>query len=92
MSSKSKGSARSILQRHLLKSRTVLLFGPIEPKLTKDIFERLLVLDAADDERPIRLLINSPGGVADDGFAIYDLIKSLKAPVTSVVPSDQIDA
>ena len=85
MSSKSKGSARSVLERHLLKSRTVLLFGPIEPNLTKDIFQRLLVLSEADSKRPIKLLINSPGGVADDGFAMYDLIKSLEAPVTSVV-------
>ncbi|MDF1701255.1 MAG: ATP-dependent Clp protease proteolytic subunit [Planctomycetota bacterium] len=85
MTSKSKGSARSLLERHLLKSRSVLLFGPIEPKLTKDIFQRILVLNAADDTRPIKLLINSPGGVADDGFAIYDLIKSIKAPVTTIV-------
>ena len=83
--SKPKGSARSLLERHLLKSRSILLFGPIEPKLTQDIFQRLLVLNDADNERPIKLLINSPGGVADDGFAIYDLIKSIEAPVTSIV-------
>lgn len=85
MSSKSKAGARSLIERRLLKSRSVLLFGPIEPKLTQDIFQRLLVLDDADPERPIKMLINSPGGVADDGFAMYDLIKSLRAPVTTVV-------
>ena len=35
--------------------------------------------------KPIKILINSPGGVADDGFAIYDLLKFVKAPVTTIV-------
>lgn len=85
MSSKSKGGARSIVDRHLLKSRSVLLFGPIEPKLTKELFQRILVLDSVDEPKPIKVFINSPGGVADDGFAIYDLLKSIRSPVTTIV-------
>ncbi len=85
MSSKSKGTARSIVDRHLLKSRSVMLFGPIEPKLTREVFQRVLVLNAADETKPIKVFINSPGGVADDGFAIYDLLRSIQAPVTTIV-------
>jgi len=83
--SKSKGSAQSIVDRHLLRSRSVLLFGAIEPKLTKEIFQRVLVLDSVDEPKPIKIFINSPGGVADDGFAIYDLLKSIRSPVTTIV-------
>lgn len=85
MSTKSKRPAGAILERQLLRSRSVLLFGPIEPKLTKDIFARVLTLDQVSKTKPIKVLINSPGGVADDGFAIYDLLKFVKAPVITIV-------
>jgi ATP-dependent Clp protease protease subunit len=77
--------ARSLVDRYLIRSRTILLFGAIEPSLTKDVFERILVLDQVSHTKPIRVLINSPGGVADDGFAIYDLLRFVKAPVTTIV-------
>ena len=73
------------IARQLLKSRSVLLFGPIEPKKTQEVIAQLLLLDSMDSEKPIRLYINSPGGVADDGFAIYDIIKFVKAPVFTIV-------
>ncbi|MDJ0521562.1 MAG: ATP-dependent Clp protease proteolytic subunit [Planctomycetota bacterium] len=85
MSTKSKRPAGPIFERQLLRSRSVLLFGPIEPKLTKDIFTRVLTLDQLSSTKPIKILINSPGGVADDGFAIYDLLKYVKAPVQTIV-------
>jgi ATP-dependent Clp protease protease subunit len=84
-SAKSSSRARTVADRQLLKSRTVLLFGPIEPKLTQEMFTRLLVLDQMSKTKPIRIYINSPGGVADDGFAIYDLMRFIKAPITTVV-------
>ena len=82
---KTKQSARSIMDRQLLRARSVMIFGPIEPKLTRDVFTRIMVLDQISHEKPIRIYINSPGGVADDGFAIYDLIRFVKAPVTTIV-------
>lgn len=81
---RSRQSGPSIM-RQLLKSRSVLLFGPIEPKKTQEVIAQLLLLDSMDHEKPIRLFINSPGGVADDGFAIYDVIKFVKAPVYTIV-------
>ena len=78
-------SARSIMERQLLRARSVMVFGTIEPKLTREVFTRVLVLDQMSKTKPIRVYINSPGGVADDGFAIYDLLKYVKAPVTTVV-------
>ena len=73
------------LERLALRSRTVLIFGAIEPKLTRDVVKRILMLDASDSEKPIKVYINSPGGVADDGFAILDVMRFVKAPVTVVV-------
>jgi len=82
---KSKAGPRSMIERQLLRSRSVLLFGPIEPKMTKEVFSRVLMLDQMSKTKPIKVLINSPGGVADDGFAIYDLLRYVKAPVVTLV-------
>jgi ATP-dependent Clp protease protease subunit len=75
----------SPLQRFLIKGRSVLLFGPIEPKLTKEVITQLLILDQLDSEKPIKLYINSPGGVADDGFAIYDVMRYVKSPIYTII-------
>jgi ATP-dependent Clp protease protease subunit len=72
------------LARHLLAARTVLVFGPIEPKLTREVVTQLLVLDQMSRTEPIKMLINSPGGLADDGFAIFDLMRWVSAPVYSI--------
>ena len=72
------------LGRELLKARTVLLFGPIEPKATKTVIAQILALNRMDEEKPIRLYVNSPGGVADDGFAIYDVMRYISAPVMTI--------
>ena len=58
-----------------------MLFGPIEPKLTREVIRSLVMLDQMSKTKPIRLLINSPGGLADDGFAIFDMARFVSAPV-----------
>ena len=69
------------LTRRLLDARSVLLFGPIEPKVTQRIIRELVILNEMDREKPIRVYVNSPGGYADDGFAIYDVMRFIEAPV-----------
>jgi ATP-dependent Clp protease protease subunit len=71
--------------RFLKRSRAVLVFGPIEPKLTRAVTTQLLMLDSLSKTKPIRVYVNSPGGLADDGFAIYDLLRYVRAPVSTIV-------
>ena len=81
-----KPKTSSILpDRHLLEARAVLLFGPIEPKVTRDVVRQLLVLDQMSRTKPIKVFVNSPGGLADDGFAIFDMMRFVTAPVYSIV-------
>ncbi|MGE0190617.1 MAG: ClpP family protease [Planctomycetota bacterium] len=80
-----KGPGRSLLERAALRSRSVLLFGPIESALTRDVVRQILVLDQLSQTKPITVYVNSPGGLADDGFAIYDVLRFVRAPVTTVV-------
>jgi ATP-dependent Clp protease protease subunit len=71
--------------RYLRRARAVLIYGPIEPKLTREVTAQVLMLDQMSREKPIRVYVNSPGGVADDGFAIYDLLRFVRAPVVTIV-------
>jgi ATP-dependent Clp protease protease subunit len=45
---------------------------------------KLLLLDADKPGEEIRFLINSPGGVVTSGMAIYDTMKMLRSPVSTV--------
>lgn len=59
----------------LFKNRTVLLFGEISMKVAHAITAQLLALAADDDKKPIRLVINSPGGHVEAGDTVHDMIR-----------------
>jgi ATP-dependent Clp protease protease subunit len=65
------------------KSRYVLVFGEIDDKLALATCRRLLALSEASDA-PITMLISSPGGHVESGDAIHDMIRFVRAPVTTV--------
>ena len=69
--------------KHLLEKRIVLLFGPIDKVLAQKIISQLIYLDTINSE-PILMVINSPGGDADAGFAILDIIRAIKSPVKTL--------
>jgi ATP-dependent Clp protease, protease subunit len=75
------GRDGEFLGRSLIKARTILISDPIDYKLTSRVIAQLLYLDNDDAEKPIKIFINSPGGSADDGFAIYDMIRFVRSPV-----------
>jgi ATP-dependent Clp protease, protease subunit len=75
------GRDGEFLGRSLIKARTILISDPIDYKLTNRVIAQLLYLDNEDPQKPIKIFINSPGGSADDGFAIYDMIRFVRAPV-----------
>jgi ATP-dependent Clp protease protease subunit len=64
-----------------LKTRQIVLTGEVNKELADSIAKQLLILDAEDSKSPIYKYIDSPGGDVDAGFAIYDVIRSVKAPV-----------
>ena len=63
-----------------LKTRQILLTGEIDKDLSEKIIRQLLIMEAENDS-PIYLYIESPGGDADAGFAIFDMVRFVKAPV-----------
>lgn len=70
----------SIVDTSLFKSRTVLLFGEINDKVARAITAQLIALSSESD-KPIRLIINSPGGHVESGDTIFDIIRFISAPV-----------
>ena len=69
----------------LLNARRVFLGEPIDNGLTEEVIRKLWYLELTAPGKPILLVINSPGGSVDAGFAIWDQIKMLSSPVTTLV-------
>ena len=70
----------SEVMNKFLKTRQILLSGEVNKDLAEKIVRQLLVMEADSDE-PIRIYIDSPGGDVDAGYAIFDMIRFVKAPV-----------
>ena len=68
----------------LLKERIIFLGTPISDQVANVIVAQLLYLDHEDPTKPISLYINSPGGGIYAGMAIYDTLRSLQAPVSTI--------
>lgn len=65
------------------KSRFVLVFGEIDDAMARRTCERLIAL-AQDSDKPIQMLLSSPGGHVESGDAIHDVIRFIRAPVTII--------
>ncbi len=66
-----------------LKTRQILLTGEVNKALAEKIIRQLLILEA-DSSEPIRVFIDSPGGDVDAGYAIFDMIRFIDAPVYTI--------
>src|SRR5215208_5553914 len=68
----------------LLRERIVFLGTEVNDQLANLISAQLLFLEADDPEKDISLYINSPGGSAYAGMAIYDTIQYVKPDVRTI--------
>ena len=68
------------LYTNAFSNRKMFLFGPIDEKTVYTFTAQMLYL-MEDEQSPIDIYINSPGGEVNSGLAIYDLIQSCKAPI-----------
>jgi ATP-dependent Clp protease protease subunit len=67
----------------MLKTRTILLSGEINKDLAEKTIRQLFLLEDMGND-PIRIFIDSPGGDADAGYAIFDMIRFVKPPVWTI--------
>lgn len=80
---KSQESIFEAMNKKFLETRQILLSGEVNKALAEKIVRQLLVMEAASD-KPIYIYIDSPGGDVDAGYAIFDMIRFVKAPVYCV--------
>lgn len=73
------------LTERLLASRVLVISGPVDSKMASKTIQQMVLLDQEDQEKSITMMINSPGGEVHSGFAIYDMVHFLSAPVVTVV-------
>jgi ATP-dependent Clp protease protease subunit len=83
-SNESDSSFVTKLETRLLESRTIMISEAVTSRLTRRVVASLLLLDQEDPAAPINVIINSPGGSADDGFGIYDAMRFVRAPVRTI--------
>lgn len=67
----------------LLKTRSLFLSGEINKDSADKLIKDLVVLESENND-PVRIFINSPGGDVDAGFAIYDMVRFVSCPVIMI--------
>lgn len=69
----------------ILEARRIFICDAIDNSSANDAIRRLWYLELSDPGKPILMIINSPGGSVDSGFAIWDQVKMITSPVTTLV-------
>src|SRR5580698_11045060 len=80
----SRGDRMFDLYSLLLRERIVFLGQEIDDQIANVVMTQLLYLEAQDPEKDISLYINSPGGLAYGGMAIYDVIQHIRPDVSTI--------
>ena len=73
-----------MFDKKFIEQRKIFLWGQVDDRSARDITNRLLYLDAMDPGKEITFYINSPGGIITSGMVIYDTMKLIKSPVSTV--------
>lgn len=71
----------------LLKERIIFAGGQegvFTTDAANDLIAQLLYLDAEDPTKDIQLYINSPGGMVTAGWAVYDTMQYIRAPISTL--------
>lgn len=73
------------IEQSLLDVRRIFISDAVDSSSASDIIRKLWYLELTDPGKPILFIINSPGGAVDSGFAIWDQVKMITSPVTTLV-------
>lgn len=75
---------QDLIDEKLLSNRKVFLWGQVDDNSAKYVIDRLMYLELKDPGKEIQLIINSPGGYVTSGFSIYDTMKGISSPVSTI--------
>lgn len=80
----SRGERAFDIFSRLLRERIIFINGQIEDGMAAIVCAQLLTLEADSPDKEVSLYINSPGGVVSSGFAIYDTMRYIRCPISTV--------
>jgi ATP-dependent Clp protease, protease subunit len=72
------------LEKYFFETRSVYLWGAVDDRTAREVTTKMLLLDAEKPGEEIKFFINSPGGVVTSGMVIYDTMKMMKSPVSTI--------
>src|SRR5215510_9423148 len=72
------------MEKLFFEKRAIYLWGVVDDKSARDVVSKLLLLDAEKQGGEIKLFINSPGGMVTSGMVMYDTLRMIKSPVSTV--------
>jgi ATP-dependent Clp protease, protease subunit len=72
------------MEKYFFDTRSVYLWGGVDDRSAKDVVTKMLLLDLDKPGEEIKFYINSPGGIVTSGMVIYDTMKMLKSPVSTI--------
>jgi ATP-dependent Clp protease protease subunit len=72
------------MEQYFFENRIVELWGAVDDRTAKEVVTKMKLLDADKPGEEIKFFINSPGGIVTSGMVIYDTMKMLKSPVSTI--------
>src|SRR6478672_4443105 len=72
------------LEKYFYQTRSIYLWGIVDDKSAKDVVTKLMLLEADKPGDEIKFFISSPGGSVTSGMVIYDTMRMIKSPVSTV--------
>jgi ATP-dependent Clp protease protease subunit len=72
------------MEKMFFEKRAIYFWGVVDDKTVREAVSKLLLLDADKPGEEIKLYINSPGGVVTSGMVLYDTIKLISSPVSTI--------
>lgn len=69
------------VESRLMASRKIFIEGEIDADTACEFVKKVMLLNSEDAQKPIDVLINSPGGEINSGMLMYDVIQASKAPI-----------
>lgn len=69
------------IESRLMASRKIFIEGEIDTDTACDFIKKVMLLNSEDSQKPIDVLINSPGGEINSGMLMYDVIQASKTPI-----------
>ena len=73
--------------KNLLQKRTIILNSEIDENILENVVLPLKDFEEDDSNKPITLILNTPGGSVADGLMLCNIIDNYKKPLEIIVPS-----